>query len=172
MRTYHILAYCDGMFVYGPFLCVQMVDEQGRKCALNRSGGWILWPNHVVEDTTFEASGWEDAEVHFYKTHFTYPKKVHNSAGWISPEGDFYGCDDYGHNALAQALSAQRYNTTQGSVFLERVGWLRVTNGFVFHNERVPLTQPQIDVLGEFLRLDDSSDFLKDSIRQLITSSV
>jgi hypothetical protein len=45
--------------------------------------------------------------------------------GWLSPEGRFFGCDYYRHDAVAQLILKQTVTD------LERQGWLRVTGYWI-----------------------------------------
>lgn len=56
--------------------------------------------------------------------------------GWLSLNGTFYNCDEYGHRALADELEKklnlklydkQNYKTYHGEELLEKLGWVKFT---------------------------------------------
>lgn len=73
--------------------------------------------------------------------------------GWISPDGDFYGCQRTEHRATADALCRQLgLDDSRGESALENVGWCKVTDSCLPPFEVLILaekgfTQAQINVI-------------------------
>lgn len=111
-----------------------------------------------------DEAGWEAVEVQFARDN---PPQtgVCDSPGWLAPDGVFYPCCSWEHDSMAWFLYRYVYGrnpeTTPTREF-EKLGWIRIYDN-VFVN-RQPLTQPQIDTLGELL-LVTSSERMKRTIR-------
>lgn len=106
-------------------------------------------------------------ELEFYKE-FTVRKaeKPFQSAGWISPEGDFYPCSWRGHDSLAKAISRVLFNSDLGARELEQNHWARVySDGEVIGSDLL-LTEDQLIAIVEMIMDPDSvmPDIFKDNL--------
>ena len=84
------------------------------------------------------------------------------SAGWISPSGDFYPCAGWEHDAAAENISANCYSAAyfkeHGYRLLEEFGWVRLyRSGIIYVKGK--LTQAQIDKMWDISRVS-SGEFL------------
>jgi hypothetical protein len=71
----------------------------------------------------------------------------HNwTCGWLTPEGDFYGCEYSGHQALCEKLGLDSYQ-------IERRGWIKYQRReWIGYFGKDPITQKQIDALWDWSR--------------------
>jgi hypothetical protein len=77
------------------------------------------------------------------------PSLIIERSGYISPNGDYYACKEYGHNDLAEKL--QQSGLTQKRLQIgfhnELEGWIHLSLLQIYHELKYPLTQKQIDFL-------------------------
>lgn len=105
----------------------------------NGSGGWnchIPGPEEIVE-----ANSWEDLD-------WSYLLDPDSPIGWVSPSGEFYGCDYRGHEDVAYYIlhSSERE--------LEVKGWVKIfmdgfTHEYGWYSDKLHLTSAQLHVLEE-----------------------
>lgn len=87
---------------------------------INMSGGWSMKEkeDEILEIVDFpDKDSFEDA---YRKEIYSYLIKPDSDLGWLSPEGDFYGCDWADHNMVANLY----FNKTD--LELEKEGWVKI----------------------------------------------
>ncbi len=92
-----------------------LMDEGDNQFWTNIMGGKC--PRHTSDKIleTVEAEDWIDLDWTFTILH-----RPESRAGWVSPDGRFFGCDNQEHDLFAQ-LALKK---TIGE--LERTGWARI----------------------------------------------
>lgn len=105
-------------------------------------------------------------------------KKSENNNGWISPSGDYYACNFYGHISLAKRLfDSDKVKYTYNDIkqgdeeeWLENLKWLKLTDGRFFSMSN-SLTQAQLDKIFDYVESRDKKEIIfngsKMSIRKL-----
>lgn len=79
-------------------------------------------------------------------------KKLIQSAGWISTNGDFYACQPWEHDGRATNITACLFNSLRGTRLLEEKRWMRIyEDGLSYNSEK--LTQKQIDKVFDLSRV-------------------
>jgi hypothetical protein len=77
------------------------------------------------------------------------PETTQYNCGWISPEGEFFGCAYAAHEVLASRIWYARTGKSTSAWKLEQT-WIRLSNGTLLGTDRP--TQAQIDTLWALLR--------------------
>jgi len=77
------------------------------------------------------------------------------AVGWLSTDGNFYGCRSYQHIALGGHLAEYFYNKSDSSD-LEKRGWGHISDIGFYYGLGVSIpdgpTQPQLDTLWDWFR--------------------
>lgn len=100
-------------------------DLVGCTCRVyNICGGWH---NVTIEanDEIIQADSWDDLD-------YTYLLNPHSRLGWLSPEGEFYGCKYFEHRMIADRVIHKDERE------LEREGWVKM-----YKNQLFPLDPPE-----------------------------
>lgn len=76
----------------------------------------------------FPEEEWDELEISFIKKYWTLEKgEIRQSAGWLSPSGDWYTCKPWGHDFLALVIAVHLYDSLDVPVKrLEHEGWFRI----------------------------------------------
>jgi hypothetical protein len=130
--------------------------QRQRNNLLWLNGSHCNWPKNAEILKTYRHQDWERALLAFYRD---YPAKKSPpifSAGWVAPDGSFYPCESWGHDSLAERLSANHYKSLDGVRCLEPAGWCRVYLNGIVGNEKTE-TQAQIDTLFDLSEVKGSS---------------
>jgi len=95
----------------------------------------------------------EEIELDFY-FNFNVPKKAtpFESAGWISPEGDFYPCNYFEHDSVGRHLAVLCYKSFDGVQELEKYKWIRVYDSGIMDIDYNFATQKQLDTMYDLAK--------------------
>lgn len=99
----------------------------------------------------------EEIELDYY-FNFNVPKKAtpFQSAGWISPQGDFYPCEYYQHDSVGKHLAIIHYKSFDALSELEKNGWIRVFDtGIMDIDYKNGVTQKQLDTIFDLYKASD-----------------
>lgn len=90
----------------------------------------------------------EEIELDFF-FNFNVPKKAtpFESAGWISPEGDFYPCKYFEHDSFGKHLAVLLYKSFDGVQELEKHKWIRVLDSGLTDIDYNDVTQKQLNIM-------------------------
>ena len=125
-------------------------------------GSWMPWTKEVKIHKRYQMKvdqhGIAESDSVYLRFFHDFPRKPSKpieSAGWLAPDGKFYPCHYMEHDAIAEGLAAQTYNSLEGVRLLETKGWARVgEEGLIAqrHGDRdtemkLQLTQAQLDTM-------------------------
>ena len=104
---------------------------------VNSAGGWHTY-HPSPDDEIVEADGWSDLD-------YSYLIDNTQTTGWVSPEGDFYGCKYMNHSVVANMV------LKSSECLLELAGWVKIGwyNGNYYAYVRHFPTEAQQKVLDE-----------------------
>lgn len=176
MRHYLAIKYevsAEGQVDLGPALGFRRKDTWYHWHGPSRMG----WPRRVeiVADYGMVDSADDNAldalEIRFAQE-FPWLSGLVAGGGWLSPHGVFYPCKGWEHNTSAFMIALAVYGTASPGVEgygtvdrLERLGWRKLYDEFLVVDNYCPLTQAQVDTLGELLMFGGQKDSLLESIR-------
>jgi hypothetical protein len=150
---------------------MQLVGRNGDRliwCA--GAGGWMNWPDRCIVKKRYQVRK-DDFDKVWLRFYLDFPLKPNTpkvSEGWLSPDGDFFACGHMEHDALAEHLSAQYYNSLDDTKFLGSKGWGRVwTSGLIGFEDHDP-TQKQLDAMFDLAMVEGAKwkDELLENIKR------
>lgn len=113
-----------------------------------------------------DSNEWDNLEIKYIKKY--HPLKSSSpvqSAGWLSPEGNFYTCGYAGHRSLSKHLSAHYYEHLEDTEKkLEENNWIKVYEsgqiGWNYSKELIDIiTQKQFDFIQDLMALDGDEEW-------------
>ena len=106
----------------------------------------------------------DEIELDFYKN-FNVSEKSDpiESGGWVAPDGSFFPCKFFEHDAYAKSLAAIYHDSLDGIRTLTDFGWLRISDsGFSdvkYHAGKI--TQKQLDTLYDLFTVAEDVEYKK-----------
>jgi len=104
-------------------------------------------------------------------------KEVSQTAGWLSPNGDFYPCESSEHDLIGMRLCETYYGITEGGIEkLEKENWLRIsiTGRVTTDDPHACANKKQINKLADILCSGENKKYImhmKRSIEKLMDNS-
>ena len=98
-------------------------DEITNKC-YNVAGGWHFYHLHPKDE--FIEGTWDDVLIYDFNLH-----RDDYITGWISPEGDFFGCSPQEHSRVAEYIYGMTEREMENSGYIkvyELPIWMRNTD--------------------------------------------
>jgi hypothetical protein len=88
----------------------------------------------------------------FYKNYNTPRQYIQQSAGWLSPKGEFFPCLYFEHDQFARSLAAIYHDSLEGTITLEKEGWFRIyDNGHYGRADGTIPTKKQLETIQDIL---------------------
>lgn len=83
-----------------------------------------------------------------------YPSKNIHSSGMISPQGDYYFCNEQGHIKLIDELfdSGILKKKIENGMGVEFQGWIQLSALKLYYDMQIPFSQKQIDFLDKLFQ--------------------
>jgi len=123
-------------------------------------GEYSIAKNHgeldLNDDDDFKVI--EDLVIRNYKDHHQPVCELRESAGWLSPDGNYYPCRPWEHDYQAEVICRAVLCVLMGTQHLESLGWFRVYDHGMVVRINTP-TQGQLDALWDLHQLAANPDF-------------
>lgn len=89
-------------------------------------------------------------------------KETKPTGGWLAPNGDFYPCESWLHDWMAESICRAVLGKLEGTRYLEQKQWIRVhDNGNLGTATDDPLTQAQRNALFDLYTQSDNCEYKK-----------
>ncbi len=126
---YYYYEYCDTLESLQGSSFENIITEDKLPVVLDGKGGYYHFDKD--DDYAFVEIIESDKEYPLPVEKMFFKNDENFQLGWISPDGDTYSCDYYGHDKAAKALAAKfcpgktRYETALG-----KAGWIKIIDSW------------------------------------------
>jgi hypothetical protein len=93
-------------------------------------------------------------ESHREKIEAEDAKTTKYTSGYISPDGDFFGCTDLLHSQFSDKIAEKMFGLEEGEdgqKFLDKKGWVKISMNRFFYLEKHKPTQSQLDTIFDYM---------------------